>query len=487
MAATNLARRRQRPTSGNLRLRRLTQAYLAPSGYVNPSQASVLSKMDAIYDTVEYLILEQQSVTSGLFPRYSKDKDVGYVKDSIYCALACWASSIAYKRLDDDRGRETELRQTAVKTMRGILFSWMQQSEALNKFKSNNSPEHALHSRVDLQTGMTLATPNEKSYGHLQMDLVALWLLAVVQMIVGGEKVIYTHHEVQFVQNLVFYIERTYRTPDFGMWERGTRYNKGDPELHASSVGMVKAALEAVNGFNLFGSYGTSSSVIYVDIDGHNRNRTTFETILPRESASKTTDASLVMTIGWPAFATHDTALFSKSMEKIYKHLEGRFGVRRFLRDGYRTEIEDASRNHYHDHETSRFHNIESQFPMFICVMYITASIRGDTEVANRYWEKLQELLIDDMDVPGAKILPECYVVDELNYQQERRQPNSTDLYPQNPSEFGHHLWTNSLYIIALLLREGLVHAGDIDPMTRHLPASQRPKIFIKHSAFQVG
>lgn len=43
------------------------------------------------------LILKHQSVTTGLFSRYSNDKNVGYVKDSIYCALACWACSIAYK------------------------------------------------------------------------------------------------------------------------------------------------------------------------------------------------------------------------------------------------------------------------------------------------------------------------------------------------------------------------------------------------------
>ena len=71
------------------------------------------------------------------------------------------------------------------------------------------------------------------------------------------------------------------------MWERGNRYNNGTQELHASSLGMVKAALEAVNGFNAYGQNGTSSSVIYVDIDGHDRNRTTFETMLPRESNSK--------------------------------------------------------------------------------------------------------------------------------------------------------------------------------------------------------
>jgi hypothetical protein len=50
---------------------------------------------------------------------------------------------------------------------------------------------------------------------------------------------------------------------------------------------MAKAALEAINGCNLFGDKGSSWSVIYVDIDAHNRNRSIFETLLPRESSSK--------------------------------------------------------------------------------------------------------------------------------------------------------------------------------------------------------
>jgi hypothetical protein len=50
---------------------------------------------------------------------------------------------------------------------------------------------------------------------------------------------------------------------------------------------MAKAALEAINGCNLFGDKGASWSVIYVDIDAHNRNRSIFETMLPRESSSK--------------------------------------------------------------------------------------------------------------------------------------------------------------------------------------------------------
>lgn len=57
--------------------------------------------------------------------------------------------------------------------------------------------------------------------------------------------------------------------------------------VYSSSIGLAKAALESINGMNLFGEQGASWSVIYVDIDAHNRNRTIFETVLPRESNSK--------------------------------------------------------------------------------------------------------------------------------------------------------------------------------------------------------
>ncbi len=42
--------------------------------------------------------------------------------------------------------------------------------------------------------------------------------------------------EVDFVQNVVYYVERAYRIPDYGMWERGSRDNVGRRELHARYV-----------------------------------------------------------------------------------------------------------------------------------------------------------------------------------------------------------------------------------------------------------
>ena len=84
---------------------------------------------------------------------------------------------------------------------------------------------------------------------------------------------------------------------------------------------MAKAALEAINGFNLFGERGSNYSVVYVDIDAHNRNRNIFETLLPRESNTKQTDASLLATISFPAFATQNDQLYTKTKDRIVKHL----------------------------------------------------------------------------------------------------------------------------------------------------------------------
>ncbi|CAD5226819.1 unnamed protein product [Bursaphelenchus xylophilus] len=466
----------------NLRLRRLTKAYLSAISHSNYDAASNsrTARVDRIYSLLEKIIVENQSCTSGLFPRFSNDKSIGYVKDSIYCAIACWTCSMAYQRLDDDRGRQTELKQTAVKTMRGILFCWMQQTGKLNAFKSHNSSEFSLHARFDLQTGLEV----HGSYNHLQMDLVALYILTLVQFTMGGTQVIFTMDEVAFLQNLVFYLERTYRTPDFGMWERGSRYNNGKTELHASGLGMVKAALEAINGLNVFGNRGTSGSVIYVDIDGHNRNRTTFETILPRESNSKNTDAALLIAVGWPAFATHDEKLFDTTFNKCVKHLEGRYGLKRFLRDGYRTECEDTTKKHYTEEETYNFRGIESQFPMFLLYIVLTAHFKGNDVMADRYWEKLNGLLVS-YEYGGPLIVPECYCLEEDHIEEERETPNSQDFYAVNPSEFGIHLWSNALYVIALLVRDKLVHLSDLDPVYRHLPASLRPKAVNRHSAFE--
>ena len=95
---------------------------------------------------------------------------------------------------------------------------------------------------------------------------------------------------------------------------------------------MAKAALESMNGFNLYGDNGCSWSVVYVDIDAHNRNRATLETLLPRESSSKNTSAALLNAIGFPSFSVHDNNIISKTVSKCSRRLEGKYGYKRYLR-----------------------------------------------------------------------------------------------------------------------------------------------------------
>lgn len=52
-----------------------------------------------------------------------------------------------------------------------------------------------------------------------------------------------------------------YRTPDYGIWERGNKINHGQPELNSSSIGMAVSALRAIDGINLFDARGGLSTV----------------------------------------------------------------------------------------------------------------------------------------------------------------------------------------------------------------------------------
>jgi hypothetical protein len=42
-----------------------------------------------------------------------------------------------------------------------------------------------------------------------------------------------------------------------------------------------------------------------------------------------------------------DEALFSQTLDKVIRKLKGKYGFKRFLRDGYRTPLEDPNRRYY--------------------------------------------------------------------------------------------------------------------------------------------
>ena len=121
---------------------------------------------------------------------------------------------------------------------------------------------------------------------------------------------------------MVFYIECAFLIPDYGIWERGDKTNHGLPELNASSIGMAKAALEALDELDLFGSRGGNSSVIHVMPDTIHWCNTILTCMLPRESNSKETDAALLSIISYPAFALDDLELVNLTRHEILTKLQ---------------------------------------------------------------------------------------------------------------------------------------------------------------------
>ncbi|CAG9854630.1 unnamed protein product [Phyllotreta striolata] len=436
-------------------------------------------QLDIYYGMVKRQLLRYQSPITGLFPAFSSDTEVGSVRESIYCAASVWGLYQAYRRIDDDRGKSYELGQSAVKCMRGILECWVKQARKIELFKKHQCSTHALHVKFHLTTGNEVFGDDE--YNHLQIDVISIYLLFLVQMITSGLQIIYTQDEVAFIQNLVYYVERAYRTPDYGMWERGSKYNDGSAEIHASSIGFAKSALEAINGCNLFGEKGASWSVVYVDIDAHNRNRSIFETLLPRESCSKDVDASLLPTISFPAFSTHEEMLYQETKKNIVDSLKGSYGFKRFIRDGYKTEIEDSERRFYEKGELKNFENIECEWPLFYLFMIVDGCFKALPDQIQEYQNLLKERIM--LDHHKDPVIPMYYYVTKENIEIERHSPGSTDR--KADTDGGLFLWNQSMFIIAQLLTAGLLHINELDPIRRYLPSYNRPKKGGRYSAFQ--
>jgi len=443
------------------------------------------SQLHYYYGLVKRQILRYQNPMTHLYPDKSSNKTEGHLRDSIYCSVGVWALYQAYKHLDDDRGRRYELGQSAVAGMRGVLLAWMRQSEQLEEWKNHQNTKLALHSVVDLNSGANLL--DSSKYNHLQLDIVCLYLLFLVQMITSGLEIIFSYEEVALVQNLVYYIERAYRTPGYGTWGRGTKYNDGTPEVCASAIGLAKAALEAVNGFNLFGERGSISSVIYVDIDAHNRNRSIFMTLLPRESNTKVTDASLINTISFPAFATQNEELYKTTKEAVVKHLKGDYGFKRFSGDGFGTEIEDMQRRFYRKGETLEFENVENEWPLFYINMIIDGVFKDQPDQVEEYKALLEPRLLYDFKF-GDPLVPQMYQVGSGEVKSEKQQPHSQKrkiTNAQNPEEV--FLWGQAMFIISELLTNNLLQVFQIDPIKRYLPCHARPKPVGRYSSFLGG
>ncbi len=430
-------------------------------GSPSPEALACLQQLDS---QIEAVVLHRQHPLTGLLPASTANTVHGnygdaWVRDCVYSIQCVWGLAIAHRRLNGPCRRAFELEQRVLLLMRGLLAAMMRQSPKVERFKRSLRPLDAIHAKFDTGSGTTVV-PDE-GWGHLQLDATAVFLLQLAQLTRSGLVVVQTSHERDFIQNLVYYIARAYRVADYGIWERGDKSNHGLPERNASSIGMVKAALEALENIDLLGPHGDGSWRLTIPQDAIVRLRRALRSLLPRESASKEADSACLSVIGYPAWAVDDPDLVARTRAKIRNDLGGAYGYKRFRRDGHQTVIEDVSRLHYEPEELAEFEHIECEWPLFLAYELLTACCEERWEEARRWRLRLRELSVT---VDGVPLLPELYLVREEDIAAERRNPGSQ---PRHPNDNVPLLWTQSLTWLADLLLHGLITPADLDPIGR--------------------
>ncbi|XP_042550793.1 phosphorylase b kinase regulatory subunit alpha, skeletal muscle isoform isoform X6 [Dipodomys spectabilis] len=434
-------------------------------------------RLDGYARLVHQTILCHQNPVTGLLPASLDQKDA-WVRDNVYSILAVWGLGLAYRKnadRDEDKAKAYELEQSVVKLMRGLLHCMIRQVDKVESFKYSQSTKDSLHAKYNTKTCATVV--GDDQWGHLQLDATSVYLLFLAQMTASGLHIIHSLDEVNFIQNLVFYIEAAYKTADFGIWERGDKTNQGISELNASSVGMAKAALEALDKLDLFGVKGGPQSVIHVLADEVQHCQSILNSLLPRASTSKEVDASLLSVISFPAFAVEDSQLVELTKQEIITKLQGRYGCCRFLRDGYKTPKEDPNRLYYEPAELKLFENIECEWPLFWTYFILDGIFSGNTEQVQEYREALDAVLIKGKN--GVPLLPELYSVPPNRVDEEYQNPHTVDRVPMGKLP---HMWGQSLYILGSLMAEGFLAPGEIDPLNRRFSTVPKPDVVVQVS-----
>jgi phosphorylase kinase alpha/beta subunit len=428
------------------------------------SSHELLERIDA---QLERVLLQRQHPISGLMPASTAHTVHGnygdaWVRDGVYTIQAVWGLAIAWRRQGGNARRIFELEQSVLALMRGQLRSMMGQAAKVERFKTSLDPLDALHAKYDTATGQPVVADN--AWGHLQLDATALFLLQLAQLSRAGLVVVTSQAQVAFVQNLIFYVSRAYRIADYGIWERGDKGNNGAPERNASSIGLVKAALEALAGLDLYGPEGDGQARLWVPPDALVRLRRALDGLLPRESASKEVDSACLTVIGYPAWAVESEQLRQRTLQGIRSQLGGPYGYARFRRDGHQTVLEDSSRLHYEPEELACFESIECQWPLFLAFELLTACFEGRWEEARGLDQRLRGLAVQG----GNDLLqPELYLVPPAAVEAERLAPGSQ---LREANENVPLLWTQSLWLLGQLLLAGLLEPGDLDPCGRRQP-----------------
>ncbi len=89
--------------------------------------SQVLARLNYYYQQVEKIILARQNPITGLLPASTAitahgDYTVAWVRDKVYSILAVWGLALAYRKIDEDKGRTFELEHNVIMSITGVKY-----------------------------------------------------------------------------------------------------------------------------------------------------------------------------------------------------------------------------------------------------------------------------------------------------------------------------------------------------------------------------
>ncbi|MDX1605337.1 MAG: glycoside hydrolase family 15 protein, partial [Candidatus Competibacterales bacterium] len=101
-------------------------------------------------------------------------------------------------------------------------------------------------------------------------------------------------------------------------------------------------------------------------------------------------------------------------------------------------------------------------------------ALRGDAGLAGDYRQRLETLVVER---DGQRLLPELYYVPAERVAREKAEPGSQARLPNDNVPL---VWAQSLYLLGVLLQEGLLEADDLDPLGRRLRVGRQRAVRVQ-------
>ncbi len=330
-------------------------------------------------------ILRPLQSDSGLFSAASRGVSTGYDK--------AWLRDNFYTSLGFEAAGDLD---TVKKVWRAILDLFLKHEEKI-RWASEHKP-HATWQYIHARYHPETFEEYWEEWGNKQNDAVGAALFKLADLETQGVHVLETEDDKRIVGRLAEYLNtiQYWNDADNGVWEE---YE----EVHMSSVGAVVAGLKKLS----------ELSFVKIPEGMIEKGEETLRRLLPRESATKFADLSL-LSLSYP-YSLLDKETEDRILENIEYHLVKDRGVIRYKTDRY-----------YNKNTVDQWSE-EAEWTMGFPWLSIIYARRGEKEKAQYYLEQTEKVLTADHK------LPELYF-------------SNSD----KPNENIPLAWAESLYIVAL-------------------------------------